>query len=190
MSSLQLVKQIGATEQGNIYSHSNTCRKRIVEQKQDDPEYRWLMKTHDLHQEFGDVEMLTKEQLNEKRHNVNRVINVIKQDLRRKGLGNCERLIQTMFKIVIVKIEVAEVYNPPRVIAMAKRIGMKASWGSFPFSFCETCQVLIFRLHPFLHLIMLPMCVPCVIEYVSLILFHYHTVLLRADLLQHLHQFL
>ena len=56
-----------------MYSHSSTCKKRIVEQMQDDPEYRWLMKRHNLHQELGEVEILTKEQLNEKRHNMRRV---------------------------------------------------------------------------------------------------------------------
>lgn len=35
-----------------------------------------------------------------------------------------------MLRRFIAKIEVAEVYSPPRVIAMAKRMGMKAGWAS------------------------------------------------------------
>ena len=75
----------------------------------------------------GEVEMLTAEQLNERRHDVNRAINVIEQDLRRRGLGNGET--QTMIKRRIAKIEVAEVYSPPRVTEMAKIDGNESRLG-------------------------------------------------------------
>ena len=49
------------------YNHNMTCRTRILEAMRADPEYRRLMDQHELSQQAGDIEMLTVEQVVEKK---------------------------------------------------------------------------------------------------------------------------
>ena len=110
------------------YNHSTTCRERIRAEMQKDPEYRRLMHKHELHHEAGQIEILTEAQVNERRHNVQRAINVIEREAR-KGIKSVEQqLTHTMVTHLLAKIEVAEIYSPPRVTEMAQRMGLKSGW--------------------------------------------------------------
>ena len=72
--------------------------------------------------------MFIEAQINEKRHNVLKAINTIERNLQ-KITGNVEqKFTQTMFKHLIAKMEVAEVYSPSRVVDMARRMGSRARW--------------------------------------------------------------
>ena len=80
-----------------------------------DPEYKRFMQRHDIHQEVGDVELVTEAQLNDKRHSVSRAISLIEQKESQIGATNGDRLTKEMFKRLIAKIEVAEIYCPPHL---------------------------------------------------------------------------
>ena len=73
--------------------------------------------------------MLTEDQLKEGKHNVQMATNATEQGARhnRNG-GNGGRLARTMFERFVAKIEVAEIYSPPRVTAMVRQMGIKAGW--------------------------------------------------------------
>ena len=95
---------------------------------QNDPEYRRLMHKHEWHQEVGDVEILTEEQVNERRHNVNKAIASIERGARRDAGNLGSQLTHAMFQQLFAKIEVSEVYSPPRVAEMARRMGLRVGW--------------------------------------------------------------
>ena len=115
--------------QGRIgCNHSAACRTRIKAEMLKDPEYRRLMHKHDINQQAGDIEMLTEAQINEKRHNVMRVIATLEENIKRIEENLKEQLTQTVFNHIFAKMEVAEVYSPPRVTNMARQMGLRAGW--------------------------------------------------------------
>ena len=111
-----------------VYSHSTTCRKRIVQKMKEDPEYRRLVQKHNLDQEPGELEMITEAQVRERRHNIQKAILTIEDNMKQVPEGNGVRLTRTMLKSLLAKIEVAEIYSPPRVIAMAQKMGLRSGW--------------------------------------------------------------
>ena len=110
------------------YNHSNVCRARIKAEMQNDPEYRRFMHKHEWHQDVGGIEILTEEQVKERRHNVSKAINAIEQRARRDTGNLGQQLTHTMFQKLLAKIEVSEVYSPPRVTEMATSMGLRAGW--------------------------------------------------------------
>ena len=108
------------------YNHSTVCRERIKAEMQNDPEYRRLMHKHEVHQEAGDVEILTEAQINERRHNVLEAINTIERGAQGETKNIEQQLTQTMFKHLLAEMEMAEIYSPPRVTDMARK------WGCAP----------------------------------------------------------
>ena len=71
------------------YNHNTSCRSRILEAMEDDPEYRQLVHKHVSQREAGDVELLTEAQIAEKRKNVLRAMHSIEQR-ERQDRGNLE----------------------------------------------------------------------------------------------------
>ena len=115
--------------QGRVgYNHSMACRTRIKAEMQQDPEYRRLMYKHEVQQEAGNIEILTEAQVMEKRHNVMKAIATIEKNIRETTLNMERQLTQTMFKHLIAKMEVAEVYSPSSVTDMARQMGLRAGW--------------------------------------------------------------
>ena len=110
------------------YNHNTACRTRILEEMRSDPEYRRLMYKREPHQEAGELEILTEEQVAERRHNVQRAINVIEQRYKGKHTGMGQQLTHVMLKNLIMNVQVAEVYSPPRVTKMAETMGPRAGW--------------------------------------------------------------
>ena len=90
-----------------------------------------MIHKHEPHQEVGDIELFRDEQIAERRNSVPRRIRSIKQRERSrpKEFNNLGRqLSNTMFKNLLMKIEVVEVYSPPRVTMMAEEMGFRAGW--------------------------------------------------------------
>ena len=110
------------------YNHSNACRDRIKKEMQTDPEYRRLMHKHEPHHEAGHIEILTEAQINERKHNIQRAVNIIERRMYNDVGGLEKRLTHTMVKHLLAKMEVAEVYSPPRVPEMARKMGLHAGW--------------------------------------------------------------
>ena len=95
---------------------------------QQDLEYRRFMHKHEVHHEAGELEIFTEAQINEKRHNLQRAINTIDENIRGARQNMEQRLTQTMCKHLLAMMEVAEVYSPPRVTEMARRMGLRVGW--------------------------------------------------------------
>ena len=110
------------------YNHNNTCRARIFEKMREDPEYRRLIHKHEPHQQAGEIEILTEAQVMEKKHSVLKAIKFIEQQEKRKDSNLESQLTQTPIKNMLAKMEVAEVYSPPRVTRMAESMGLRAGW--------------------------------------------------------------
>ena len=110
------------------YNHSSACRERDKADMQNDQEYKRLMYKHEVHQEAGNLEMLTEAQVRERHHNVLRAIAAIEKKIHETIYNMEQQFIQTLFKDLIAKMEVAEVYSPSRVIDMARQMGLRAGW--------------------------------------------------------------
>ena len=110
------------------HHHSDACRSRIMDCMKKDPEYRGLTQKHDQHQSEGDIEVLSIEQLEEMRGRVRKAIHCIQQNIANEQHNLSAQLDNTMLKTLIGKMEMAEVYSPPRVTEMARKMGLKAGW--------------------------------------------------------------
>ena len=110
------------------YNQSSACRERIKAEMQTDPVYRRLMHKHEPHHEAGHMETLTQAQVNERRHNVEKAVKAVERKTRNNPGGLGQQLTTTMFQNLLAKIEVAEVYSPPRVTDMARKMGLRGSW--------------------------------------------------------------
>ena len=86
------------------------------------------MQKHNLDQENGDLEIVIEARVQERRHNVQRPIFTIENEMRRNPENNGTRITKTMFKKWLTKMEVAEIYSPPRATEMARRMGLKSGW--------------------------------------------------------------
>ena len=110
------------------YNHSNACREGIKTEMQTDPEYRRLMHKHDPHHEAGHIETFIEAQINERKHSIQKVINVIERRMHIDAGGFGKKFTHIMVKHLLTKMEVAEIYSPPRVTDMARNIGLRAGW--------------------------------------------------------------
>ena len=110
------------------YNHSIACREPVQAAMQTDQEYRRLMHKHEPHHEAGDIELITEAQVKERRLNVEKAIKAIERRTRSDRNNMGRQLTDTMFQNLLAKIEVAEVYGPPRVTEMARKLGMRAGW--------------------------------------------------------------
>lgn len=119
------------------HHHSNTCRARVVDFMKKDPEYRKVLQKHEQQREVGDLEVLIVEQMEEMRGCVRKAIHCIQQKLAREQHNLSAHMDTTMFKTLIGKMEVAEVYSPPRVAEMARNMGFKAGW-SLDINICDS----------------------------------------------------
>ena len=123
--------------QGKLgYNHNTTCRARILEAMREDPEYRKPLYKHQPHQEAGDIEILTDEQVMEKRNNVTKAIQHIERGYTCNRANLEQQLTSTMIKNLLAKIDVAEVHSPPRATTMAERMGLRAGW-ALDFTTCD-----------------------------------------------------
>ena len=86
------------------YNHNPTCRARMLQAMRDDPDYRRLVHKHEPHQEAGDVEVLTEEQVSERKHNVKRAIYSIEQKQKREQSNLEKQLSHTILKNLLMEI--------------------------------------------------------------------------------------
>ena len=110
------------------YNHSNACRERIKAEMQTDPEYRRLMHKHEPHHEAGHIELFIGAQVSERRHSIRKDINTIERRMHIDAEGFERKFTHTIVKHLFAKIEVAEVYGPPRATDMARKTGLRAGW--------------------------------------------------------------
>lgn len=125
------------------YHHSEACRQRIFNKMRDDPQYKSLVGKYGnrrqenevdvLESAEGDPEIVSEAQVQEAVAHVNKAILVIQGKLKAEKIKmeqavkmtNLEtQLNVTMTKMLRDKMDVAEIYSPPRVAAMARRMGL------------------------------------------------------------------
>ena len=128
----------GPGQQGKInYHHSNECRARIIEHMKGDPEYRRLLEKHGYIIGMVLNEALTKVQVNEKKHQVQKAMAEIERKERQCMRGYKEgQLNCAMRQMMFENMEVAEIYSPPRITKRARRMGLRAGW-SFDLTTCD-----------------------------------------------------
>lgn len=96
----------------------------------EDPEYRRLLERHGP--ELGTIQpdILTQEQAQEKKHQLQDAIAEVERRERRQQRGAKEcQFNKMMLKFVLEQMEVAEVHCPPRITAMAQKMGLRVGWG-------------------------------------------------------------
>ena len=126
--------------------HNNTCRERVVKAMKVDPQYRQLMQKH-----HGNVDVIQHHnceqnnnndnnnnntiihdnhhhKLAEQRGHVRKALHTIQQKMAGGENSITSQLDQTMMKILIASMDVAEFYSPPRIIEMARTMGLRAGW--------------------------------------------------------------
>ena len=93
-----------------------------------DPEYRTLVGKHGNMQSSGDGDVATVEKQQCQATWARRVVNLIDFRMRVNGKGLGSMLNNVMAKTMMREMDVAEVCSPPRVVAMAKAMGLRAGW--------------------------------------------------------------
>ena len=101
------------------YNHSEECRTRIICMMRNDPEYRGLMEIHCYANSEQNIEMITDMQREEMAGHIRKAIHHINNLMERKRSPIEHGLDTAMMELLIANIQVAEVYSPPRVVAMA-----------------------------------------------------------------------
>ena len=95
----------------------------------DGPEYRKLLEKHGLAIGMIQSECMTKEQVSDKNHQVEAAILEIERKEMQCQRGAKEGQLNNMMrKLMFERMEVVEVYGPPRIFAMASQMGLRAGW--------------------------------------------------------------
>ena len=112
------------------YNHSSACRQRIFNEMTRDPEYKPLVDKHGNMKTSDDKDLVALEQQIGQAKWAKRAINVIEQRMMAEGDNLGSMLNSVMMKMLGKEMDVAEVYSPPRVTAMAQKMGLRAGWSS------------------------------------------------------------
>ena len=120
-----------------IYHHSDTCRARIIEHMKDDLEYRRRLEKHGHTMAMSSGDVMTKEEIREKMHQVQTAIMEIERRQRQMRRSAKEEQINNMIKSILLKqMVVAEVYSPLRIADMAHKFCLRAGW-SLDLTTCD-----------------------------------------------------
>ena len=117
------------------YNHNSVCRSRIMKEMMDDPEHRRLIQKHVGDTDPGELGMICEEQRHTHVANLKKAIMTIEKRLMEEQLNSC--LNRTMMEMLINNMDVAKVYSPPRVAAMANCMGLRAGW-SLDLTTCDS----------------------------------------------------
>lgn len=93
-----------------------------------DPQYRTLVDKHGSMKQSGEIDVVTEEVQQQHVKWLKQAITKIEQSIHtmKENLGNM--INNVMMKNMINELDVAEVYSPPRVVEMARRMGIRAGW--------------------------------------------------------------
>lgn len=65
----------------------------------------------------------------EQRGHVRKTLHMVKQKIKQGRINIISQWDQTMLKMLIASVDVAELYNPPRIVSMAAKTWLRAGWG-------------------------------------------------------------
>ena len=94
----------------------------------EDLEYRSLIHRYERHNQDNSLEMVTEGEVEETRGHARKAIHTIQQKMTRRHDDVSDQLDITMMKMFIGKIEMVEVYSPPRVTEVVRKMGIKVDW--------------------------------------------------------------
>lgn len=82
------------------------------------------------HGEGHGIDIMTETQWEEKRGHAQKVMRYIEERMRQEHYNQLDnQLDRIMTEIMLTQVDVAELYSPQRVTAVAKAMGLKAGWG-------------------------------------------------------------
>ena len=122
------LKRLGHARGKPNYNHSAQCRERILQHMKADPQYGNLMEKHGIDVEVANLELVSEIQRGEMLVHVRKAIHHIDQTSGRQRSDTERTIDKAMMEQLITNMHVAEIYNPPRVTAMARSMGMRAGW--------------------------------------------------------------
>ena len=93
-----------------------------------DPEYRSLVDKHGNRKNSGEMSVLTEEQHQNQKKWARQAMLEIERKTRMESHNLGGMINSVMMKLMLIEMGVAEVYSPPRVVAMAKRLGLQVGW--------------------------------------------------------------
>ena len=64
----------------------------------------------------------------EQQGHIRKALHAVKQKMKQTTTNVCSQLNQTMMQLMIIGMDVAESYRPPRIIKMASEMGLRAGW--------------------------------------------------------------
>lgn len=122
------IKRLGHLKGRLNHNHSEECRTRIVELMRGGPQYRWLMEKHVQVGAEQSVDLVTEAQREEMLGHMRKAIHSVNHEGERCAKELEKKPNKAMMDLFIANIQVAEIYSPPRVVDMAKNIGLMAGW--------------------------------------------------------------
>ena len=84
------------------------------------------MHKHEPHHEAGNIQIVTEEQVNERRHNAEKAIMIVERNARCNAIDVGKHFAPSIFKHLIAKMVVAEAHSAPRVTDTVKKMGLRA----------------------------------------------------------------
>ena len=110
------------------FNHSQNCKERITELMKLDPEYSQLVDTRTQEDVERSIKTLTTQDREVQMKHVRDAINHINKRMPTQCNDLGTQLDHTMLGMLAKQIQVAEVYNPPRVVEVAKSMGLRGGW--------------------------------------------------------------
>ena len=93
-----------------------------------DLQYRSLMEKHGFEPNEQSVEMVTETQRDDMLGHIKKAIYHVNSQRGHRTSELEHRLDKAMVELLMINVQVAEVYSPPRVAAMARTMGLRAGW--------------------------------------------------------------
>ena len=108
------------------FNHNEICKMRIFQEMTKDPQYKTLVDKHGDMKQSGELDVVTEEMQRQQVKWLKQAITKIEQSINvmENNLGGL--LNNVTMKEVMKELDVAEVYSPPRVVEMARKLGFKA----------------------------------------------------------------
>ena len=106
-----------------------------MEKMRDDPEYRQLVQKHQKSNPENEFAMISEEKRHVIRTQAMRAIQVVEAKQRGEIIG--QQMEAEIRRMLLCHMDMAEIYSPPRVATMAKKLVLRVGW-SFDLTICDS----------------------------------------------------
>ena len=115
------IKKLGHLKRKSNHNHIGECKRKTIKLMQVDPQYRGSMEKHGLADASQSVEMVTEGRREEMVGHIRKAMHYVNSKVERGSNTLGHRLDKTTMEMLIANIQVAQVYNPPRVVPWCER---------------------------------------------------------------------